>query len=188
MKKPIPLYAKRFQTLAPVVGKEFSYDCEIGDWVTPYGKGKISDLIFKASAIRNANRYSDYHHELSVRFSRKYDGFVKFDQSKIPELKSPHQAPGNAVIYKPSWTYFKKRTANTKVETNNEPDRGYFFRLRTEVDSDGNIISCYYAKAYGDVPDMKIYFNSTPNDKNLEFDLKRNLFQGLEATEQVREP
>ena len=187
IKTPIPLYAKRLQTLAPVVDEEFGYDCELGDWVVPHGKGLISDLIFKASSIRNIDRYKNYHHELSVRFSRKHDGFVKFNQNKISDLKSPYQAP-NKGIYNTSWIYFDKRSPNKKIETNAEPARGYFFRFRTQVDANENIVSCHYAKAYGDVPDLKIYFNPTSNDRNLEFDPKRNLFKNLDSTELVREP
>ncbi len=74
------------------------------------------------------------------------------------------------------------------METNARPGGGYFFRLRTVVDEKGEIVSCHYAKAYGDIPDLKIYFNPTPNDPNLEFDPKRNLFQGLDPLDQVREP
>lgn len=32
------------------------------------------------------------------------------------------------------------------------------------------------------------YLNPTPNDRNLEFDPKRNLLQGLKATERVESP
>ena len=32
------------------------------------------------------------------------------------------------------------------------------------------------------------YLNPTPNDRNMEFDPKRNLFQNLKSTEQVNMP
>jgi hypothetical protein len=187
IKKPISLNAKRLQTLAPVIGKEFSYDCEIGDWVAPHGKGKISDLVFKAVSIRYVDRFKDYHYTLSVRFSNEADGFLKFDQNIASDMKSPYLAP-TEVKYQKSWTYFKKQEPQKETETNAEPSKGYFFRLRTQVDEVGNIISCHYAKAYGDVPDLKIYFNPTPNDQNLEFDPKRNLLKGLNSEERVNEP
>ncbi|WP_424315289.1 hypothetical protein [Haloferula sp.] len=187
IKNPIPLYAKRLQVFAPVVGKEFGYDCEVGDWVQPHGKGRTKDLVLTAIIHHEADRYTNHHYELAVSFSNEKDGFVKFEQNRESELEAPYEAPANA-NFQSSWRYFKKREPGKGIETNREPDKGYFFRLRTQVDRNGDIISCHYAKAFGDFPDLKIYFNPSPNDRNLEFDPSRNLFTDLDPTEQVREP
>ena len=187
IKKPIPLYAKRLQVVAPVIGSKFAYDCQAGDWVKPHGNGKVKDLIFKVIVHRNKNKYTDYHHELVMSFSNEEDGFVKFKQDEKSLLKSPYQTP-TQVEYVKSFSYFKKREVGEGAQTNGDPLGGYFFRLRTRLNEQGEIISCHYAKAYGDIPDLKIYFNPTSNDRNLEFDPSRNLFSSLDPTEQVREP
>jgi len=52
------------------------------------------------------------------------------------------------------------------------------------LDKDGKIISANYAKVMGDFRldarhggvGFTYYFNPTPNDRNLEFDPKQNLF------------
>lgn len=187
IKNPIPLYAKRLQVVAPVIEKRFAYDCEVGDWVEPHGLGKVPDLVCLVRSIRKNDRYSDYHHELLLAFSNSEDGFVRFTQRRYSELKSPYSAPVEG-DYQRAWKYFRKREPGSGMETNANPSGGYFFRLRTVVDEKGKIVSCHYAKAYGDIPDLKIYFNPTPNDPNLEFDPKRNLFEGLDPLDQVRDP
>jgi hypothetical protein len=60
--------------------------------------------------------------------------------------------------------------------------------VRTVLDEMGNIKSAHYGKIYGDFMQFKYYLNPTPNDRNIEFDPKRNLLKNLKAMEQVREP
>ena len=67
-------------------------------------------------------------------------------------------------------------------KTNCNKSRCYAFRIRTVYDEGGNIKSAYYGKIYGDF-DMTgldgvrflYYLNPTPNDRNLEWDMKNNL-------------
>jgi hypothetical protein len=63
-------------------------------------------------------------------------------------------------------------------------DVGYFLRTRVRLDRDGNIASANYAKIMGDFlvatkggqVAFTYDFNPLPNDRNLEFDPKKNLF------------
>jgi hypothetical protein len=71
----------------------------------------------------------------------------------------------------------------------------YFFRVRTILDKDGNIESALYGKIHGDFQldhhgniGFTYYLNPTPNDRNVEFDPKQNLFKNLPSSEQVRQP
>jgi hypothetical protein len=66
--------------------------------------------------------------------------------------------------------------------------RNYFFRIRTVLDEEGNVKSACYGKIYGDFMDFRYYLNPTPNSRNVEFDPKRNLLQGLKPDEQVDKP
>ena len=45
-KNPIELFAKKFRGKVPGVGKRHGFDFEIGDWVTPHGKGQADRYIF----------------------------------------------------------------------------------------------------------------------------------------------
>ena len=56
------------------------------------------------------------------------------------------------------------------------------------MDKDGNVKSALYGKIYGGFMQFRYYLNPTPNDRNVEFDPKQNLLQGLKPTEQVTAP
>ncbi len=93
-------------------------------------------------------------------------------------MKLPHEAPVDG--YQPTWHY----TANTYSPTTLRDNVGFFLRTRVKLDENGNIISANYAKVIGDfrfspangAMQFLYYFNPVPNDRNLEFDPKRNLF------------
>jgi hypothetical protein len=91
-------------------------------------------------------------------------------------LLSAHEAPIGG--YQPQ--YDQKQMPN--------PDRIYYFRVRTVVDSNGNIQSALYGKIYGDFMQFKYYLNPTPNDRNIEFDTKHNMLTNIESFEQVDAP
>jgi hypothetical protein len=169
------------------VGKEFGYDMMAGDWVAPYGSGKIADLIFKTNIIRKKDRYVDFHYELDLRFPNPKDGFLFVFQRKNSEFKSPYEAPADG-DYQKTWTQIEKRTPGSGIVTNDDPNRCYIFRVRTKTDGKGNIISCHYAKGYGEISDIRLYFNPIPNDRNLEFDPQKNLFKDLRAEEWPHDP
>jgi hypothetical protein len=70
----------------------------------------------------------------------------------------------------------------------NDPNRDYFFHVRTVKDVNGDIKSALYGKIYGDFMHFRYFLNPTPNDRNIEFDPKQNLLGGLQSFEQVRVP
>ncbi len=66
-------------------------------------------------------------------------------------------------------------------------NRNYFFRVRTQKDDKGEIVSALYGKIYGNISfsvdksigklyGMLYYLNPDSNDRNLESDYKKNLF------------
>ena len=61
-------------------------------------------------------------------------------------------------------------------------------RVRTSLDPDGRVAQANYVKLYGDFPKFTYYFNPQSNDRNIEFDPKRNLFTKLKTEEQVTAP
>jgi hypothetical protein len=61
-------------------------------------------------------------------------------------------------------------------ETNQDAKAGYYCRVRSEILPNGET-NCLYGKIYGDFPAMTYYLNPTPNDRNVEFDPKRNLMK-----------
>lgn len=93
-------------------------------------------------------------------------------------MKLPHRAPDDG--YSSAW----KREVNNYDGIILPDDTGFFLRTRVKKDQHGRIISANYAKFIGRMNVMAntgrieffYYFNPTPNDRNLEFDPKKNLF------------
>jgi hypothetical protein len=115
---------------------------------------------------------------LEISFPSEKEGLVKVEESFMPHsvLRMPHQAPEDG--YAPTHVY---QEADSEPHTFRD-DVGYFLRTRVVLDRQGNIESANYAKIYGDFQfspkgyvAFDYYFNPTPNDRNLEFDPKRNL-------------
>lgn len=160
--KPIPMYAKQILSLKlPEFNKAIGYDLMIGDWVGPYGKGVNTDLFI---IEKHTDPQSGYI--LSVSFPKPGDGiqeFVVSDAEKGSGLRSAHEAPVNGYQLEVSQT-----------ETTN-PNRNFYFRVRTKLDENGNVVSARYGKIYGDLAQFTYYLNPTPNDRNIEFDPKQNL-------------
>ena len=76
--------------------------------------------------------------------------------------------------------------SRTEYKDNFEEDRCYYIRIRTEFDESDNVRKAIYGKIYGDfkledkkngIKDVSFlyYLNPTPNDRNLEWDMKNNL-------------
>jgi hypothetical protein len=173
--KPIPMYAKRNnQMIFPEYNKAIGYDLMVGDWVGPYGKGINADLFFTE---KHTDPQSDYI--LSMSFPKPGDGIQEFtvpDAEKGSGLRSSHEAPVDG---------YQPEVSQTEM-TN--PNRNFYFRVRTKLDENGNVVSARYGKIYGDLAQFTYYFNPTPNDRNIEFDPKQNLLGGLKSLEQVSQP
>ena len=190
------------------------FDLQAGDWVRPQGKGIATDIRFRfrngfkewrfsETAMANNRRvnrgasedeirstFGKWDAELDISFPGEKEGL--FEETRFlaySQLKLPHAAPAEG--YGPTWHYtannYSPRTAREKV--------GFFLRTRVKLDKEGKIISANYAKVVGDfylVPQGSLlfayYFNPVPNDRNLEFDPKKNLFPANFPGANVNEP
>jgi hypothetical protein len=202
--KPVALYAKKVQANVPVLGQPCGYDLEAGDWVAPYGKGMKKDLVFtiRTKEVKDAGNF-DAQGELT--FANPMDGLQGTlipDIGKNSMFKWERQAPENG--YQPkfqlqnTWWESLHQKPVRSFKFGGKEWEGSFFRVRT-VEQDGKIVSAHYGKIRGGIeiepretPTCTIiftyYFNPTPNDRNLEWDTKKNLFGGLKGMESPREP
>ena len=180
----------------------FNYDLKIGDWLPPEGKGETADIRmkfnreFKGEWFIGEQKYQEYRQlpeyiqkseeemreiwgvwnmRIEIQAADKKGGISKM----IPflsysQLKMPHEAPE-----------FGYQKSCILTETDNNQEKGLFIRSRVVTDNNGRIVSAHYSKITG-VPFTIIhagawgfihYFNPTPNDRNLEFDPKKNLYQ-----------
>lgn len=229
VKNPIGLYARRFgnwknnESVIPAENVVLGFDFEVGDWLPPYGKGRVTDiqltywhefrgyryegkdleeLIGETKAIyaRNKEEWTEekfklkagkWSGELEISFPGEKEGIVEELEHFMPasQLKLPHEAPVDG--YLPGWKY----TANNFSPTTWRENVGFYLRTRVKLDDRGNLISANYAKVLGDFHfyaqgelGFDYYFNPTPNDRNLEFDVKKNLFGEVSPSVTIRDP
>jgi hypothetical protein len=186
---PIPLYVKRVETKIPADDVALGFDLQVGDWVTPHGKGIKSDLLFHSS--RDITSPEDFDATLTLSFPNDGDGIILLETPSrdVSELRMPYHAPDSG--YKPSHTWSHSREPGKMIDGTPPTIRqNYFIRVRTVTGSNGSIESAHYVKVHGDI-DMYVgtkapkaglgftyYFNPSPNDTNLEFIRTQNLFGG----------
>jgi len=199
IKKPIPMYAKSVgmdhKVKIPELEKPMGFDLIKSDWVKPHGKGEVADLNFHLSLQDRGRR--DYDATLTVTFTNEGDGFIgikaPFENGKGSQLVMPYEAPENG--------YQKKLVKSTHAKLGTPTIMGYdktqhyFLRVRTALDEKGNIVSALYGKIQGDINfwNNKVlrftyYLNPTPNDRNIEFDPKKNLIDTGRRGHKVQNP
>jgi hypothetical protein len=190
---PIPMYAKLAEMKLQQVSKPIGFDLEAGDWVSPYGKGFHTDMLFTL-LHRQINSRTEYDCTLSVTFPNQGDGIAV--APPVPdtgsEFKTSRIAAENG--YQPELDLHYSNT--------NQPEAvfGYFIRVRTELNPDGSVKSALYGKIAGNLRffagtikptsgmSFTYYLNPTPNDRNVEFDPKKNLIKDLKPLERVTAP
>ena len=201
---PIPLFLKRFADMASdCVGSDLFakgdgrllLDMVKGDWLPPVGNGEYADVIFMRIPREDLGMGTNargitaaaYRDSMSVRFLGDDNGFVEVASLANSGLRI-RSAPENGYYH--DYVCWKERTKNLKHATSFDAKRNFAFRIRTKRDKSGRIISAYYGKIYGDIcfkksigvvveavasPSFLYYLNPTPNDRNLEWDMKNNL-------------
>jgi hypothetical protein len=198
---PIPLKAKEMANFKLVNTSTFyKYDLFIGDWLEPYGKGKVADLNinFNYTKMDRCN----YIWSCIISTVSEDDGFRYIDNSELTR-NSKFKLPYNAFDKGYTMTnlvYNIEHVAGQSTSESIEPlFNNLFFRIRTEKDGTGTILKCYYGKltrldcqfistlCEGRLS-FTYYLNPTPNDRNLEFNTESNLFKNLKWSEKVSKP
>jgi hypothetical protein len=193
---PIPMYARHIETQIPALDAAVGFDLLESDWVAPSGHGKVSDLIFKVS--KRVASFHDFGSELQLTFANNGDGVQAMPPDKSgSELRSPHSGP--ELGYGASISLLQGNSKEHGEYGTKGDNQGYFIRVRTVMDSRGDVASALYGKIYGGIEYFPVsyktaklrftyYLNPTPNDRNIEFDPKRNLFTNLKDDERVTAP
>lgn len=183
IKNPIPMFGYGSPTWLGVklpVHGEYGYDMKAGDFVTPYGKGKVSDFY-----IRKNYDEKTRDGRSALFFKGRGNGAYKIKAFTDSEFRSCYAADTNAVFETEfRHEYLKSETGSYCREVCDvKEDECLVLRTRCQYDEQGRLVSCNYSKIYGKI-EIRSYlqfrayaFNPTPNDPNLEFDVKQNLLQ-----------
>jgi hypothetical protein len=181
------MYAKWVDSMPPTKNKGTGYDFGAGDWVAPDGKGTSADIYF--TALLEKRSEDDWDYKLVVSFPKPGDGIQPFTVSELEKtsaLRSPYEAPGNG--YEPQWVKRQSQRPGEPAKHGLDESLSFFFRVRTVLDEKGNVVSALYGKIYGDFMNFRYYLNPTSNDRNVEFDPKRNLMKNLKRSQGVSQP
>ena len=200
VERPVPLYVKKckfptfdraVEDISIVEKNAFAYDFAKGDWLPPWGKGEFADIVFRRLPREDCgigvNGRSQvrpsFRDVVTIDFSGKGNGMVETPVKSASELKIRTSAVSGFI------SHYEQACGRGKdlqtFKTQNEA-KCLCFRVRTKYDDKGNVIEAYYGKIYGDitigwsflgVSSVKFlyYLNPTPNDRNLEWDMKNNL-------------
>ncbi|MEH0021729.1 MAG: Ig-like domain-containing protein [Desulfobacter sp.] len=189
IRNPTQMYAKYTGYLdIPILGKPVGYDLEIGSWVTPYGKGNNKDFIFIFKKSDKDAKPGSGNWSISYKlfFTNEKDGIQEYypdKQNSHSRYPWPYEAPKAG--YQNSIEGFSS-IKDGYVKKSFDKKRNYIFRVRTELDDQGNIVEAKYGKIREDfqiglsrtslgVIHYTYYYNPTGN-RNLEYDIKKTLF------------
>jgi hypothetical protein len=148
------------------------------EWVMAANKARDESAKKEWSLEKFKAEHGKWDGVLQVAFPGKQEGAVEQKFISYNEMKMPHAAPVDGYVAALEFS------ANTYSYPKFRQDIGFFLRTRVRLDKDGNIASANYSKIHGDFvfypADGKMnftyYYNPMPNDRNLEFAPKKNLF------------
>ncbi len=195
---PIPMYARNVGSLPdilkiPAKDIPIGFDLMIGDFVAPYGKGIFPDFFFTLTEkVPFVSYRKPFDYSLKLTFNNKEDGILSVTPPPLNQgsaLRLPRFAPESG--YQSPLILEERHylDENGQMMAQQHPEnlnKSFFFRVRTVLDQSGIIKSALYGKISGPIQfrsdggiEFTYYLNPTPNDRNMEFDPKRNLFTHL---------
>jgi hypothetical protein len=169
----------------------------VGDWVAPHGKGKIADFVVEGRKDDPDDPSRKPDGVVTLRFSNPHDGIRRMpDEIGGSLCVGPIEAPEDG------YEAFREfRNIKYKPDGGRSVDfseQVCVFRIRTKLDAEGNVASAYYGKIHGILLgrlnavspqfEMTYYLNGKPNERNLEWDRKNNLFKDLPEEDWPRRP
>ena len=193
---PIPLWVKKEllnvkQEIANINRGSFSYDLMMGEWLPPFGKGKVADIEFTrlphedlGEGENDGIKANSYRDAVAVRFVGNDNGIIECWPPAGACLKIRSAPEGDYVHDYLCWEGLDR---NLKYSTNYDKNRCLAFRIRVVKDDRGRIVNAYYGKIYNDIVAytgaghaifgvmFSYYLNPTSLDRNLEWDRKTNL-------------
>lgn len=183
IRNPIPMFGHGPMTWAegklPDANGEYGFDMEAGSLVSPFGKGRVADFYIRKNFTEVPRSTKS-----ALFFRGKGNGAYKMKSFGDSEFRSCYTADTNATLSTEFRHEFSVDAGTGHREVCDvERDECLILRTRCRYDEKGNLVSCHYSKIYGRIEIFDQFcfrsyaFNPTPNDSNLEFDVKRNLLK-----------
>ena len=187
--KEMPTALSLTNSIHSVSNATMAFDMVMGEWLPPIGKGNVADVSFRFNedvlGWKVVEGYSVTVHKMYkmnalISISGNGNGMVEIVPGQNVGIKL-RTAPLEGYEQNCSrWRGWFGGGDGDKTDC--DKSRCYAFRIRTVYDENGNIKSAYYGKIYDDFDLSGLdgvrflyYLNPTPNDRNLEWDMKNNL-------------
>lgn len=196
---PVPLHVRNLtfppgnlvEEMSSIEKGAFAYDFLKADWLPPWGSGESADVVFHRLPRKDCGtginsigqKRQSFRDVVTVDFPGNGNGLAETTVSATSALKiRTSLADGFKSHYEQSCG----RGKDLKAFRTRDENKCFCLRIRTTRDAKGNIVKAYYGKIYGDVVmewsylgvsrvGFLYYLNPTPNDRNLEWDMKNNL-------------
>lgn len=199
VEKPVPLHVRNLsfppgklvEEMSDMEKGPVSYDFLQGDWLPPWGSGEFADVVFRrlpredcgVGVNGRGQTNQSFRDVVSVDFPGDGNGMVETSVSATSELKI---RLSSTMGFKSHYEQSCGRGKDLQAYRMRDKRKCFCFRIRTKYDEKGNVVEGYYGKIYGDVVmewsylgvsrvGFLYYLNPTPNDRNLEWDMKNNL-------------
>jgi len=179
---PVQMSKKEIKAVFPRLDEPVGFDLEIGDWVFPDGKGKVTDILLTGEG--HYNTVNDYSFRVTVEFAGNLNGIQSFYVPKEgagtllrSELPPPPIAPesGYEKLFERS---IRRLPVDRRFPASSDETRRWIYRIRTKVDENGKIISANYGWMTKDfsfgnpngvgVIVLNYYYNPDPKSRSLE--------------------
>ena len=177
IKNPVPMVHKYIERKEfPKKETQIGFDLEVGDWVAPYGKGKVSDFVFILKIVKKPKKGVEY----ILSFSNLNDGIQSYTSSNLQKGSNfifPHEAPSD--LYQKTlrkYNISKYPVIKNYPHNNFNTKALYVFRIRTKTDKKNNITSAYYGMIDGEIRIsrqgnlyFKYWLNTNSTSRSLEW-------------------
>jgi len=187
-RNPIPMYVRSKNIQLPQKKIKYGFDFQKAELVKPHGSGEHADIFLMCSGEQQGKNSLNFTKNLTIASSNPHDGFIREKKDSFSMLCSEHVAPEDGYLQEIKLSI--RRTSEEILEQIEISNDDYVvFRTRTKEEN-GQRIQANYGKIYGEIwygissnecagarVSLLYYFNPTPNDRNLEFDGKNNLFK-----------
>ncbi|MBQ6327687.1 MAG: hypothetical protein IJI35_01615 [Kiritimatiellae bacterium] len=172
---PVAVGIRYVDQKIPTFGQWVGYDFELADWISPFGKGKQSDVMIRF-ASREVGPF-DFGYKMELSFTHyPFAGVIRRKNDTFSRFPCAYAATTNDV-YK-SVIVFEVDRAGTKKRIWNQLENNEYliFRTRTRVNEKGELTSAHYGRIDGEWKFYElhgmwirgVYFNNIANDTNLE--------------------
>ena len=212
--QPMYAYTREMDIKSPIANGRYGFDLQVFDWLPPHGKGKIADFYYVRGRPDETNMTVKAKWEKSSYFLFKNGepgypklgevvGRIEFDENCGAYVGKQTGCSSFPSLYRadPSREYLRSFPITIRgnggytvwLEESDVLNGGEYMVIRSRVkcDENGKIVSANYSKILGTmrlvggVGVEETVFNPRPNDTNLEFDPKRNLYQGRVGRGQI---